>query len=199
MTSSRLVQYSHSEVTDCAALIDECAEKYERCTTKNVHSMSKTIMWVWNTFYPLICWNQCHCNKKKKSNLNNTFFKKNKNSLWHQLHYLHCSLLHRTVLKFILVFLTTFSCSGSRDCTHIDKCSVHSWMSCQFTALFVRICGFGTLFKSTSAVVWRCSDSTGRFQNTFNVLSASGLKQRTLHFSAQTRMSRVTTARQLII
>lgn len=34
MTSSRLVQYSHSEVTDCAALTDEYAEKYEKCATK---------------------------------------------------------------------------------------------------------------------------------------------------------------------
>lgn len=34
MTSFRLVQYSHSEVTDCTALTDEYAEKYERCATK---------------------------------------------------------------------------------------------------------------------------------------------------------------------
>lgn len=33
MTSSRLVQYSHSEVTDCRALTDENAEKNERCAT----------------------------------------------------------------------------------------------------------------------------------------------------------------------
>lgn len=28
------MQYSHSEVTDCTALTDEYAEKYERCATK---------------------------------------------------------------------------------------------------------------------------------------------------------------------
>lgn len=34
MNSSRLLQYSHREVTDRAPLTDEYAENYERCATK---------------------------------------------------------------------------------------------------------------------------------------------------------------------
>lgn len=44
-------------------------------------------------------------------------------------------------------------------------------------------CGFCTLLKCTSAVLWQCSGTFPCYQNTFYVLSTLGLKPRTLWFS----------------
>lgn len=69
-----------------------------------------------------------------------------------------------------LLILTALSLSGPGGGSIYLQRQVHPWSNCQFIAgPHVSFCGFTTLLKGISAMLWRCSCTFPYYQNTFPI------------------------------